>query len=337
MTDVVHGGLRDDERAPGVLDLSANLHPDGPPAAVLAALRSAEVDRYPSVDARPLREALAARHSVDPACVVVTPGASAAIYLASATLLAAGDRCVVFEPTFGEYARAVEAAGGVVVRSAAAPPDFSTMEVDADAAWLCVPNNPTGLAATRHDLDALLSRTRHLLIDAAYADLSEARWDTVDLVRTGAPVVVVGSMTKLFAIPGVRLGYIIASAETATRLRDRQPPWPVGSADIAVGLAALEGIEERLATVPALHERRRRMERTFADLGVTCTGSSTNFVLAQVGDGPRFRGLMLARGVGVRDATSFGLPEWVRIAVPPEDALPALIEAVTAVVQEMRG
>lgn len=351
MSDVVHGGLDDREldrlgRPRGdVVDLSANLHPDGPPPAVIEALRSAigsairsgEVARYPSAAAEPLCAALAALHHVAPECVVVTPGASAAIYLAIAALIAPGERCAVFPPTFGEYERAIEAVGGAVVRGVASAPAFDLpVAPQVDMAVLCNPNNPTGGYFDRARVELLLPHTRHLLIDAAYEPLVEGAWDAVDLVRAGAPVVVIHSLTKLFAMPGVRLGYAVAPPVTAALLRRRQPPWPVGSAEIAVGLAAIAGIDDRRATVPALHERRRRIERTFASAGVRISASRTNFALAEVGDARQFRSALLARGFAVRDATSFGLPAWVRIAVPAAAAMDRLVRAIEEALAAMR-
>ncbi|MGE3856931.1 MAG: aminotransferase class I/II-fold pyridoxal phosphate-dependent enzyme, partial [Dehalococcoidia bacterium] len=250
---VVHGGLGDHERAslPGgaaIVDLSANLHPDGPPPAVIAAIREAAapaaLGRYPSVDAAPLREAIAAHHGVAPESVVVTPGASAAIALALGALLAPGDRCAVFEPTFGEYARAAEAAGATVVSATAGEPRFDLAEPPpADFAVLCNPNNPTGRVVPRRTVETLLRRVRALVIDAAYEALGAGAWDATALVRAGAPVVVVHSLTKLFAMPGVRLGYLVAPPALAAAVRAQQPPWPVGALEIAAGRSAIAGFE----------------------------------------------------------------------------------------------
>ena len=340
---VPHGGLSDPEREalPGgreVIDLSANLHPDGPPRAVIEALRGANPGRYPSIAAEPLRAALASMHGVDAECVIVTPGASAAIYLAIGALLAPGGRCAIFEPTFGEYARAVSAAGGMVVTATAGEPRFDVSEPPpAEMAVLCNPNNPTGRVVPRRTVETLLRRVRLLLIDAAYEPLAEDAWDATVLVRAGAPVVVVHSMTKLFAMPGVRLGYLVAPRAIAAVIRTMQPPWPVGAAEIAAGLAAINAFEARRATAPALHDRRRRIEAAMRALGAMCAPSSTNFALIEVGDAARFRAALLDRGFAVRDATSFGLPTWVRIAVPSEAAMPALLDALAAAYREIRA
>ncbi|MEI7925150.1 MAG: histidinol-phosphate transaminase [Chloroflexota bacterium] len=340
---VIHGGLSDQERdaligGREVIDLSANLHPDGPPREVIEALRGIDPGRYPSIEAEPLRAALAALHGVDPECVIVTPGASAGIYLAVGALLAPGGRCAIFEPTFGEYARAVFAAGGVVVSATAGEPRFDVSEPPpAEMAVLCNPNNPTGRVVPRRTVETLLRRTRVLVIDAAYEALAEDAWDATALVRAGAPVVVIHSMTKLFAMPGMRVGYLVAPRAIAAVIRTMQPPWPVGAGEIAAGLAALDAYEARRATVPALRDRRRRIEAALTALGAMCAPSTTNFALAEVGDAARFRAALLERGFAVRDATSFGLPTWVRIAVPSEAAMPALLEALRGAYAAVSG
>ncbi|MEX2446749.1 MAG: histidinol-phosphate transaminase [Dehalococcoidia bacterium] len=336
MSDVVHGGLSDAERdalrAAGVevVDLSANLHPDGPPPEVLDALRAVEVARYPSADGAPLREALAARHGIAPECVVMTPGAAAAIYLATAALLRPGDRCAVFTPTFGEYVPAVEAAGGEVVRVTASPPDTPppTPPSGVALAVLCNPDNPTGRYLDRDAVRSLAAAGPHLFVDAAYEPLAEGRWAATDLVREGAQISVVHSLTKLFAMPGVRLGYAVASPEVAREMARRQPPWPLGAHAVAAGLAALEVMDDRLATVTAVHARRRRLDEALAALGLTVIPSRANFVLADVGDATAFRAALLTEGFAVRDATSFGLPGHVRIAVPAEAHLDRLLAAL---------
>lgn len=337
MNEVVHGGLDDRElRAlgldpAGVLDLSANLHPDGPPPAVIEAFRTADVSRYPSPDAAPLRQAIAALHEVDERCVIVTPGASTAIYLVLSALAAPGDRCAIFPPTFGEYARGIEATGAAIVPYATAPPRFSpSLTTDVDLAVLCNPNNPTGRHLARTEVEAIAARAGVLVLDAAYDWAVEDPWDATELVREGASVVVIHSMTKLFAMPGLRVGYILAPPEITDRVRLRQPPWPVGAPEIAAGLAAIGTIEERRHALPDLQPRRGILEATFNALGCRTTASAANFVLAEVGDAPAFRSAMLARGFAVRDATSFGLPAWVRIAVPPEAHLSHLTAAIEA-------
>ncbi len=128
---VVHGGADDAElaahglRAEDVLDLSANLHPDGPHPAVIEAARSAPLDRYPHAEALPLREAIAAAYHLDPVTVLPVPGGTAAIHLVARVLLKPDERAFVITPAFGEYAAAARSAGATVVEVRTPPPDFS--------------------------------------------------------------------------------------------------------------------------------------------------------------------------------------------------------------------
>ena len=334
---VAHGGLDARELAAmgvapqDVVDLSANLHPDGPPPEVLAALRDVDVTRYPAADAGPLRDAIARARGLDSACVVVTSGSAAAIYVVLAALLRPGDACALFAPTFGEYASAVRAAGGEVRTVQATPPAFALEAAPpAPVAVLCNPDNPTGRYLDRADVEALLARAGHLVLDAAYEPLAEGRWDADTLVREGAPVTVVHSFTKHFAMPGVRLGYVVATPDVARAVSRRQPPWPASAHAVAAGVAALAVEDARARTLPALHARRRRIEDALKAAGVRLSPARANFVLAEVGDAPVFRAALLRRGYAVRDATSFGLPRWVRIAVPAEAHVAPLLAAIAA-------
>ena len=339
---VEHGGLDVRElRALGldpeqVVDLSANLHPEPTPRAVIEAMLTADVSRYPDPEAAPLREAIARAHDLDPASIVITPGSAAAIYLALAALLREVRTCTVFAPTFGEYAPAVQTAGGIVRRVETRAPEFDIDDVpETPVTVLCNPNNPTGRYLDRAAVEAVLARTGHLVIDAAYEPFAEARWDADDLVREGAPVTVIHSFTKIFAMPGVRLGYVVAPPDIAREITRRQPPWPAGAHAMAAGLAALEVADARIATMPSVHARRRRIEATFTASDARTTDARANFVLAEVGDAPAFRAALLRRGFAVRDATSFSLPRWVRLAVPSEAQLPRLLQAIPGALGEI--
>jgi len=323
---VVHGGLDEGElRALGVdpstvLDLSANLHPAGPSPAVLAAARSVRFDRYAPADAAPLRAAIAAHEGVPPAWVLPTPGATAAIHLVARAFLAAGDRAAIAGPTFGEYEAAAYAAGAGVEHAHADAPGFVPPEAlpEARLAFVANPNNPTGTYLARADLERWLSPERLLVVDAAYEAFVEGAWDAVDLVRAGGNVAVIRSMTKLHAIPGVRLGYLIAAPEVITRLAELQPSWSLDAVAQAVGPVALGEQAARIEALSEVWATRDRMLQALRAAEVRLGPSSGNFLLAEVatGDAAEARRALLREGILVRDCASFGLPAWVRVAVP---------------------
>ncbi len=341
MSGVVHGGVQPEElRALGldpadVLDLSANLHPAGPDAAVIEAARTAQLDRYPAPDAAPLRAAIARASGLDPSQVLVTPGATAALHLVARALLHEGDRCAILGPTFGEYAAATLAAGGVPVPIEACAPAFDPPVDDPrieDAAMtvLCNPNNPTGRYLSRDAVASLAERSRVLVLDAAYSDFVADAWDPDGLVRDGLPVVVVHSMTKLHAIPGLRLGYVASTPTTTARLARLLPAWSVDAAAQAAGLVAIGQHAERIALLAGLPEARDRLAEACADVGWAVVGGAANFILARTGDGAATRLALLRHGIAVRDCASFGLPEWVRIAVPGASSVGRVAEAIRA-------
>jgi len=357
MSRIVHGGIQDNElRRLGldpaaVLDLSANLHPIGPHPAVTAAWRGADVTRYPDPEARPLREAIAAASNLEPAQVLVTPGANAALHLAARALPGAGERSLYFPPTYGEYEAAIEAAGGEALAwpsvYAADPPRFVRGGVapPAPLAFLCNPNNPTGEYLPRGEVEALLHTLGGtLVLDVAYDPFvaAEEWWDADALVREGAPVVVVHSFTKLHAIPGLRVGYVTGSAPVIARLAALQPAWAIGAPEQAAALAAIAVDAEQRAAVTGGARgtegvgalRDAFAVRLVAD-GWTVVAGRANYLLVEAHSrdgrgGGRLRAALLRRGFVVRNCASMGLPAWARIAVPPASRVEELAEALAA-------
>ena len=344
MSTVIHGGLQaDDLRALGldpidVLDLSANLNPFGVHPDVLLAARDADIRRYPPSDAGPLRDAIAKASGLDPANVLITAGATSALHLVARTLLAPGNACAVWPPTFGEYEAAIAAAGGRAIEYRAEPPAFvPLLEVaPVPLGILCNPNNPTGAYLDRQQVETVVAALGGgtLVLDVAYDAFVEDAWDADDLVRAGLPVVVVHSMTKLHAAPGLRVGYVVAAPELIARLAAAQPSWPVGAAALAGGLAmvSVDAIQRR--AVPEVTRVRSHLRRAFKEAGLEVAPGRANFLLVHVGDARGFRERLLRRGFAVRDCTSFGLPEWVRVAVPVEAAARRLTTAFLGRLEE---
>ncbi len=267
----------------------------------------------------------------------MTAGATSALYLATQALLRPGDDCVVWPPTFGEYAAAVEAAGGHAVEYQTQPSEF-TPNLDiapAAAAILCNPNNPTGVYLDRSAIEELIGRlSGTLILDVAYDAFVEGAWDADDLVRAGLPVLVVHSMTKLHAAPGLRIGYVAGAPALIGRLARQQPAWPVGAPALAAGLAMLAVDTPQRRALGEVTRVRALLAEALTDAGVEAVPGRANFLLARVGDAAEFRSRLLRRGFAVRDCTSFGLPEWVRVAIPVEAAARRLVPAFLASLDE---
>ncbi len=332
---VVHGALdhaelaalRLDPRA--LLDFSSNVNPYGPPAGVAEALAALDYGTYPDRSCFRLRQALAELRGVNPDHVLVGNGSNELIHLLARALLQPGDSVLVIGPTFGEYARASELAGATVLRWHARPEQGFQInhaliverirQQQPRLVWLCTPNNPTGVAISAEGLAALATASSEigsrLIVDRAYADMLR---DKVPAPVRGAEpnpfVIQLHSLTKLYALAGLRLGYLVAHPDVIKRVAAYQPTWSVNSAAQAAGLAALGDKEFVCTTLPPLWESSDQLRRELRALGLTVLPSRLPFMLVHTGNGAATRAELLQQGCVVRDCASFGLPEYVRIA-----------------------
>ncbi len=271
-----------------VLDLSASLNPCAPDVAALAARHLTALRRYP--DASAATAAMAAAVGVDADRLVVTAGGSEAIALV-ADHLGTGH---VEGPEFSLYQRHLAPGGG---------------------RWRSNPNNPLGTLAADDD--------RAAVWDEAFWPLATGTWTRGDADR-GA--IVVGSLTKVFACPGLRVGYVVApTADLADSLRRRQPLWSVGS----LACALVPGLLDR-ADLPAWRTAITRRRADLTDLlrrhAHDAAAADAPWVLvSQAGD---LRRRLARHGILVRDCASFGLVDTVRIAVPDDAGLDRLAVAL---------
>lgn len=180
--------------------------------------------------------------------------------------------------------------------------------------WRSNPHNPTGLLADRSETAGVW--------DEAFYPLATGAWTRGDV---GVPVV--GSLTKLLACPGLRVGYVLADPDLVASCRQRQPMWSVN------GLVCT-ALPELLATVDlptwsqGVAELRSELRDVLAEHGLTAQQSDANWVLVEA---PGLRERLAPEGVLVRDCASFGLPDLVRIAVPDAHGLERLDRALTAI------
>lgn len=321
----------------GAADFAVNVYGQGPPAHLRIALTAADLGRYP--DPADAIAAAAARHSRDPAEVLVLAGAAEAFQLLPAALPVR--RAAILSPTFTEPEAALRAAGTDVVHVLRDPADDwdvdpSAVPTDADLVVVGNPNNPTGTLTDPERLAALCRPGRITLVDEAFVDFVADPAASL-AARADLPgLVVVRSVTKLWGVPGLRAGYLLGSPDLVARLAARRQPWPVGT----LGLAALrtccgdEHYRVQIAHQVAGH-RERFAQRLAALPGVRVWPSAANFVLLRVPDGPRVDTELRARGIAVRPSTFPHLSaDHLRVAVRDEamNALlvAALAEALTA-------
>ncbi len=337
------GALRrhgDRDVQPGDADHAVNVLAGGPPDWLAAALRGAlqqDASRYPDESAA--LAALAALHDRDPEEIVPTNGAAEALWLLPAALRPTLAACV--HPGFTETEAALHAHGvpairvlreqgrGFALDPAAVPPG-------ADLVVVGNPASPTGTLDPASALLALRRPGRVVVVDEAFMDLVPGQPATLVGDRLH-DVIVVRSITKALAIPGLRAGYAVAPAPLARRLRDVRPPWSAN----ALALAALTAAAGRPDALAAIAQRasaeREDLERRLAGVAAVRTWpSAANFCLLEVADGPATVAALRERRIAVRSAASFpGLgPGHLRVTAraPQENErlVAALAEAVGA-------
>ncbi len=332
---VVHGALDHAELAAlcldphGLLDFSSNVNPYGPPRGVGEALAALDYGAYPDRSCFHLRQAIAEHHGCDPEHVLVGNGSNELIHLLARALLRDGDSTLVIGPTFGEYARASELAGATVLlwracqehgfRIDHAPIVDMIQRQRPRLVWLCTPNNPTGVAIGIEGLAAITTACgeadSRLIVDRAYAAM--LRDDVHDAVRAAEMqpfVIQLCSLTKLYALAGLRLGYLVAQQDVIARVAAYQPTWSVNSAAQAAGLAALGDREFVPRTLPQLWQSSKQLRTELCALGLVVLPSMLPFMLVHTGNGAATRAELLQHGCVVRDCASFALPAYIRIA-----------------------
>jgi len=322
---VPHGGSDD----PGVLDFSANVNPRTPPGtrdAYEAALDDAA--RYPDDDYPDFQAAAGEYVSCSPDRVVQTPGGLAGIRLAVETRVEPGDSVLVPSPSFGEYAREVELQG--------ATPEFvphdDLLDADVDEhamAVACNPNNPTGDRYGDDALRAFAARCRaadtELLVDEAFLGFTDAP------SLAGEPgVVVARSLTKLFGLPGLRAGFLVATGDRLADLRTARRAWNLGGPAAAVGAHAMRQSEFVAATRQRVASERARLRDGLSG-NFDVHPSDAPFLLLDAGSRcvDDLAAAARDRGVVVRDATTFrGLDSHVRVAVRTPEENDRLLEVL---------
>ena len=342
----VHGGfdtaeLRAENLARGeVLDFSSNINPLGPSPRVRQAAAAADLSAYPDRVCLDLREALADRHGVGVDQLLVGNGSTELIHLLSRAHLQPGARCLVFAPTFGEYEAAAALAGAEIEHVWAPAAEGFRWSIDVAVqtinarrpamVFLCNPNNPTGVyldGESVERLSAAVGPDGLLVLDTSYVALADAGWDALPLLRYGN-VALLRSMTKDHALAGVRLGYLAAPPAVVEATRHLQPSWSVNAVAQAVGLAALADEAHVAAAREVIAEAKAQLQEQLAALGVPAVPSAANFMLVRVGNATGVRRTLLRRRILVRDCTSFGLPDYIRIAVRRPEECARLVAAL---------
>jgi histidinol-phosphate aminotransferase len=320
--DPVHGGT--DSMPDPRYDFSSNANPLGPCPSVLAAVRGADVTRYPDPLYSKLRATLAAHHETTPDRIVVGAGASELILRLIMHINGSVQQLV---PTFSEYSRGARLAGLPLI-SARSPEAFVRAQAKHPGiGFVCWPNNPTGDLWSSEFISAAIA-AGPLVVDMAYVPLCDAHHAlSIEAAASGAYRLY--SPNKAFGLTGVRGAYLI-TPRIERRLASAAPSWVIGRDAVAMLEAATEPqartwLEQGM---PQLKRWRARLAHSLEQMGLSVRESPATFLLAKVGKATRVTAYLRRHGVRVRDGSSFGLRQWIRLSAQPLRAQKALLAAL---------
>jgi len=315
--DRVHGGATPD----GVIDFTTSINPLGPPPAAIEAYHRAATALacYPAPYADALGSRLAEWIGVEADNVLVGNGSTQLIYLLARVMC--WRRPVVVIPTFSEISNALilaEAAPHAIELSR--EHDFAwrmddvtcALEAGADAILLGRPNSPTGSMVSFDQATAIAIECARFdancVFDEAFIDFSADARSMAELISRVPNVIVLRSMTKIFAIPGLRLGFVVASASSIARLRAMLEPWSVNAVAERVGIACIGVADEYIARTRELMaiEREYLAGGLAQNLHLRVFPSTANFLMlaARENGEDSFGAFMLSRAIAVRDLRS---------------------------------
>jgi len=331
-----------------LLDFSANINPLGLPPAVAMGLAAhiPEIVHYPDPYAREVQEILAISLGVPPETLLLGNGSIELIYLLPRIL--GITRAAAPVPGFSEYRYGARLASASCLDLPLRPPEYAWnldeilgIIPQVDLMFLCNPNNPTGSLFTAADIDSLVEalpdQQAFLVMDEAFMDFVTGRED-LSLARRAAEdhrILVLGSLTKFYALPGLRLGYLLGEPGLIQKLAAFLPPWNINCLAQAAARLALTDVEFGRRSREYVEQARSRFYGALREVpGLTPLPPTANFIFCRLADdgvsAPELTARLGRRGFLIRDCSNYrGLDDrCIRLAVRREEDNAALVAAL---------
>jgi histidinol-phosphate aminotransferase len=328
--------------------LNTNESPVPPPAgwrqAYADAVAGIDWHRYPDRGATDLRAAIGKLHGIDPARVFVANGSNEVLQTLLLTYGGPGRTAAMWEPTYALHSHISRLTATTVAIGERAP-DFSTdlaevrrvfAEAEPAVAFLCSPNNPTGMvddeATVGAVLDLAVAGDALLVVDEAYGQF--APWSALGLIDDDVPLVVTRTFSKTWSMAAARLGYLVGPAAVVAELEKVVLPYHLDAAKQLAGALALDYVDDMNDRVAHLVEERGRLVARLAELPVQQWPSGANFVLFRPDalDGGEVWQQLLDRSVLVRNFSSMPrLEGCLRVTIGTPDEDDAFLDALTEI------
>lgn len=288
-----------------VIDFSSNINPLGAPAGVRAAIANSidEVALRAYPDSHEFICDLAGRHGIAPDSIVAGSGTAALMFAVLRALLPA--RVLILEPAFSEYARAcamvkAEVTSWTLSMEDDFTPDFDRIRLALeerrfDLVIINSPHNPTGMLYERDELLKLAEAAQKsgatLLVDEAFIDYAAPQSSLLWSATEAVGLVVLRSLTKFYAMPGLRVGYAVCGRDLAHRVKEQIEAWPVSTVALEAARASLREVEFNETSRHVNAQAREEFASELRRIGLQVFPSSANFLLVRL---PRRSGLELS-------------------------------------------
>ncbi|HJJ31520.1 MAG TPA: histidinol-phosphate transaminase [Methanocorpusculum sp.] len=315
---VFHGGKTySSADAADILNVSASLNPFAPQ--IPTDFSFADLGEYPDDSYAELKEKISSifHRPADEICV----GNGSAELMRVYCLAADGTNCRIDMPTFGEYELSAQLAGKKVVSY---PEKW-------DIRFICNPNNPTGTVLEHDEMLSIIDysekHNQQLFVDEAFMELAETDESVAGV--SSENLFVLRSLTKAFAVPGLRFGFGFGPADLIEKMETIRPPWSVNSFAEKYAMAALDHYKDLQVSAKKITREREWIFDALESRHLPYFASKTNFVCINTGkSASEVTEKMLLQGIYVRDCTSFGLPENIRISVGRRDTNKHVLEVL---------
>lgn len=351
----VHGGQA--WKLEGIEDYSHNLNPFGPPEDIGEIIMSAmgDLGHYPDDSCAELKETLSKTFNIDTDCITIGAGSSDIIRNVPNTFFSPGDRVVLNRPSFAEYAQQCKIVGAEIVWNDLLPEDdfridldrlMYTVDEDVKALYICNPNNPTGRVEPREKLISIVRECEErgvlVFLDETLLELVPGYVDNTlsGMVDKFSNLIVASSLTKSFAIPGIRIGFGFSNPDIISEMEKVRMTWNVGQIEQTVAnILVRDHMDYVDHAAMVMNEESEIMNSSLREVGFPVGNVSDSFFyfnsLEPLGmECAEFKKKMLSRGIMVRDCSSFGddFKGYVRYSVKDRERNCRFVAAVDSVI-----
>lgn len=333
----------------GVIKLASNENPLGPSPMALAAMKKSveKMHLYPDGNVYYLKESLARKLGLSSNELLFGNGSDELLSFITLTFLQAGEEAIMVKPSFSEYDFATCLVGAETICVDLDSGTFNyeprrlleKISARTKVIFICSPNNPTGTVITKEQLDSLVAGLPSgviLVIDQAYLEYADEldHSSGISYVKSGMPVVLLRTFSKIYALAGLRIGYAIAAPKIIEALSRVKEPFNVNAMAQVAALAALGDEAHLEKSRQMVIKGRKQLAQGLARLNLKPVPDQANFCFINLGvDAKGVFQALLKKGIIVRTGDIFGFDSYIRVTYGTEAQNARFLQALEEVLQ----